>query len=69
MVVETLLEKTKLISELLTSFLVFFAFSPALQYPYHEGTKVTRLLEMCLQKITANITDYCLEGIEEYLIE
>ncbi|XP_022096255.1 uncharacterized protein LOC110982265 isoform X2 [Acanthaster planci] len=39
------------------------------RYPYHEGTKVVRLLEMCLQYVTINIADYSLEGImDEYII-
>ncbi|XP_038059127.1 uncharacterized protein LOC119730347 isoform X2 [Patiria miniata] len=36
--------------------------------PYHEGTKVVRLLEMCVQQVTANISDYSLEGFDDYIV-
>ncbi|XP_072164329.1 uncharacterized protein [Diadema setosum] len=37
--------------------------------PYHEGTRVPRLLEQCQNQICLNIKDYCLEDCpDEFLI-
>ncbi|XP_071790260.1 uncharacterized protein [Asterias amurensis] len=33
--------------------------------PYHENTKVLRLLEICLQTVATNITNYSLDGFPD----